>query len=398
MKMNSYRDLIYFLPLFFLIPSLGLMSCTNPEIKKLDEKSSEIKNVYVPDSRTDIYNVKIEKESRKGIIVRGETTQPDAKRALIEAIGNAGYSIVDSLDILPMASLGNGNRGVVSVSVANIRVKPVHSAELSTQAVMGTPVEILKEERGWLMIRTPDRYIGWTNDSSVRIMSESDFQSWNSQDRIIYTGIYGMVTAEDGTPVSDLVAGSILVAEETGIQHHRVRLPDGRIGYTQNIHWYDFEAWADTVVPREGAIVDCALQFIGIPYMWGGTSSKAFDCSGFTKTVYFLNGMIFERDASQQVKHGLVLSPDSSFSHHLPGDLLFFGTRDPYRIIHTGIWKGENQVIHASGMVKVESIVDNGEHFSSYLADTYIESRRIIGQPHNAGYTRIKDHPWYVNR
>ncbi len=395
--MISYSYFRFFVHIVIVIFFMSLLSCAKIRTEELEAMISEIGNKYVPDSRTDIFNVQIQKDSPQRVILKGETTLLTARDAIIEMIRHTGYKIVDSLKILPISLPGMNTYGVVCVSVANIRSKPSHSAELSTQAIMGTPIEILKKEKGWLMIRTPDRYIGWTNDSSVKTMSESDLQKWNSRNRIIFTGMHGMINSEDGTPVSDLVAGSIVVVEETGVHQLRVSLPDGRTGLTNVVDWFSFEAWADTIVPREKAIIDCAIQFIGIPYMWGGTSSKAFDCSGFTKTVYFLNGLILERDASQQVKHGLAISSDASFTNHLPGDLLFFGSKDPFRIIHTGIWKGDNRVIHASGMVKIESIIDNGDHFSSYLSDTYIESRRLIGQSSDVGFIRIKDHPWYIN-
>ena len=51
-------------------------------------------------------------------------------------------------------------------------------------------------------------------------------------------------------------------------------------------------------------IVATAYRFFGVPYLWGGTSVKGMDCSGFTKTVYFLNGVLLPRDASQQVARG----------------------------------------------------------------------------------------------
>lgn len=395
--MKSYRSFRCFVQIVIVISCMSLLSCSKVRPEELEVMISEIGNKYVPDSRTDIYNVHIQKDSPQRVILKGETTLLKAKDAIIEMISQTGYKIVDSLKILPLTLPGMETYGVVCVSVANIRVKPLHSAELSTQAVMGTPVEILKKEKDWLLIRTPDRYLGWTNNSAVKGMTESELHGWNQENRIIFTGVLGMVHSENGNPVSDVVAGSIVVAEEPGGRYHFVRLPDGRRGYTVSEDWYHFQAWADTIVPRENAIVDCAIQFMGIPYMWGGTSSKFFDCSGFTKTVYFLNGLITERDASQQVKHGLVVPSDTTFSNHLPGDLLFFGSKFPYRIIHTGIWTGEHKVVHASGMVKIESIIDNGDHFSSYLSDTYIESRRLIGHSSDVGFIRIKDHPWYIN-
>ncbi len=386
-----------YLSISVLVLFLGLTSCTRIGLEDLENRISEIGEEYVSDSRTSIFNVYIRSAGQKKIIVMGEITESDARDEIFDFISQAGYDAIDSLELLPSFLLGNEIRGIVCVSVANIRIKPSHPAELSTQAVMGTPLEILKKERGWLLVRTPDRYIGWTNDSSVKIMTESDLERWNTENRILYTGIYGMVFSSDGFPVSDIVAGSIVVAEEMYNAHYGVILPDGRRGITSVNEWINFNTWADTIVPLGKTIVESALRFTGIPYMWGGTSSKTFDCSGFTKTVYFLNGLILERDASQQINHGLEVSSDTTFDQLQPGDLLFFGSKTPQRVIHTGIWIGNHLVIHASGLVKQESIVSSKEPFSSYLSETYLETRRMIGHHSETGIVRIKDHPWYVN-
>ena len=76
------------------------------------------------------------------------------------------------------------------------------------------------------------------------------------------------------------------------------------------------------------SIVRCALKLIGLPYLWGGTSSKGVDCSGFSKTVYYLNGLILNRDASQQALHGMHVDLSEGYGQLRPGDLLFFGSRE----------------------------------------------------------------------
>ena len=112
--------------------------------------------------------------------------------------------------------------------------------------------------------------------------------------------------ANHGSPVvSDIVAGCQvrpLDGFEKGFQ--KVMLPDGRVGFVP----------ASALLPPKVSndFVETGLQFLGVPYLWGGTSSKGFDCSGFTKTIYALNGYLIPRDASQQIHAGKEIKTDKN--------------------------------------------------------------------------------------
>jgi gamma-D-glutamyl-L-lysine dipeptidyl-peptidase len=229
-------------------------------------------------------------------------------------------------------------------------------------------------------------------------MTYSELQDWRSSERLIFTGLTGNVTDSDhaGKVVSDLVAGVIVNKMGENGAFFTVRLPDGRQGQVEKDGFADFSAWRSEAHPDTINIPETAIRFLGLPYMWGGTSSKTLDCSGFTKTVYFLNGLILERDASQQIRNGQVISPADNFRDLWPGDLLFYGNRDPFRVVHVGIWLGDSKVIHASGTVRVESMNTSRPDTSNYLTDTFLgEVRRITGVSKGKGLVPVTDHPWY---
>ena len=64
---------------------------------------------------------------------------------------------------LPDASLKEKNEALVTLSSINLRTAPDHAAEMSTQAIMGTPLRVLEQYDNWYRVQTPDGYIGWTN-------------------------------------------------------------------------------------------------------------------------------------------------------------------------------------------------------------------------------------------
>jgi len=130
-------------------------------------------------------------------------------------------------------------------------------------------------------------------------------------------------------------------------------------------------------------IIATAANFMGRPYLWGGTSPKAMDCSGFTKMVYYINGVELARDASQQVKDGDVVELDPELKHLQKGDLLFFGSKatpeKKERIWHVAIYLGNGKIIHASGAIKIESLLPSDANFAEKRLKTLIKARRIIG-------------------
>ena len=115
---------------------------------------------------------------------------------------------------------------------------------------------------------------------------------------------------------------------------------------------------------------------MGIPYLWGGHSTKAMDCSGFTGTVFRTAGIQLPRDANMQVKLGEVVIPDDDYSNVLPGDLIFFGP--PKRITHVGICLGGSHFIHESGDVHINSLDKDDELFNAHRKNTLRQIKRII--------------------
>src|SRR5690606_23920156 len=136
--------------------------------------------------------------------------------------------------------------------------------------------------------------------------------------------------------------------------------------------------------PTTDSLVNTSFAFKGLPYLWGGTSFKGVDCSGFTKTVYFMNGLIIPRDASQQIHTGILVDDKRNLTKLQPGDLLFFGRAatdsTSEKVVHVGIWIGNNEFIHASGNVHVSSMDSSAANFDEYNYTRYLRTKRLLHQ------------------
>ena len=345
----------------------------------------KIRQQYAPDHRTAIFDLEIRK-TVKGIVLKGKTDHPKAKAKLLSWLDQQQYGYIDSISILPDPALGENICGLINISVANLRTEPEHEAELATQALLGTPVKILESNNGWYHIQTPDGYISWTDDGAIALLSKQKLDSIKSVKKLIFTQPYGFSYSKPdlhAMPVSDLVMGCILNVVTKDDDFYEVSYPDKRIGYVAAKAAEDFDQWSQKMSTSPEKFVHQAEELIGLPYLWGGTSAKAVDCSGFTKTVYLMNGLVLPRDASQQNTVGEVVDSVRKFKKLEPGDLLFFGrkatTNSSESIVHVGMWIGNMKFIHASGDVHISSMDSTQPDFDRYNYDRYIRAKRILG-------------------
>jgi hypothetical protein len=230
-------------------------------------------------------------------------------------------------------------------------------------------------------------------------MTTAEIKAWNRSERVIYLENTGWIFASRGNEgvISDVVAGSILQnAGESG-GFVKVVLPDGRTGYLPSGCVKDFTGWKYAQSVNTDDICIRAASMLGIPYLWGGTSTKGADCSGYVQTVYFLNGYILQRDASLQALHGESIDLSDNFKNLLPGDLLFFGPmrNGKPRVTHVGIYKGSMEYIHSSGMVNINSLDSSKANFSGPRLKLLLMAKRIVGASTGEGIVAVKDHPLY---
>lgn len=292
-----------------------------------------------------------------------------------------------------------------------MRTSPDYESGLETQALMGTPVEVIDSKGYWLKIKTPDPYTAWATDMGVVQTDSLQLQNYIASPKYICTSLWTEVYEEpdDGAQrISDLVAGDLLMtgAKNGNIGRHRtflgVVLPDGRTGYVKSQDVMKFSSWAESRRATPENVVATAKRFLGTPYMWGGTSPKGLDCSGLTRTAFFLNGILLHRNASQQVKEGIEVPldgfiPGKSEGNLKPGDLMFFGKRTEggEKVTHVAMYIGGGRIIHSSHEVRVNSL--NPAESDYYSGATRLLRARRMCDEKGAPYTsvRIIDSPYY---
>lgn len=345
-----------------------------------------LKQQYAPDRRVAVFDVSW-KRTGKLMVVKGEVDNPKAKEDVLAAIRQEGeLEILDSLKVLPDEKLGNKTYGIVTLSVGNVRTDPDQGAELATQVMMGMVVKLLKKQGGWYYVQSPDQYLGWLEDDAMWITTVEGVDAWRSVPKAITTAYFGIVREQPTSaalPVCDVVAGAMLKSKGSKGGWMSVELPDGRSGYVEPGVVEEYTKWRQSRKLSAENVEKAAKMFMGVPYLWGGTSPKGVDCSGFTKVVYRLNGLELTRDANQQAMMGDEVPLDESLGNLRKGDLLFFGRKAtaerPERITHVGIYLDTKKFIHSSGRVKINSFDPAAPDYDEFNHKRLVRAKRVIG-------------------
>lgn len=371
--------LFLFLIMFWTACSRG------PSMSVLNSRQivQNVKQQYAPDHRTAIFAISVRKVGDR-LVLSGTTDQPEARKDLLSQFSSNHTAVTDNIRLLPEASLQDSLYAVVNNATANLRAKPHFSAELTTQATLGMPLKLLEAKGDWLLVQTPDRYISWVQREQVEMMDNATYAAWKNAPKLIFTRMFGASYSKAGgkQEVSDLETGNVLKLIGRSGGYYQAEYPDGRIAYIHEKDAQPFNQWVASLKTDRASLVKTAKRFMGVPYLWGGTSAKGVDCSGFTKMVYLLNGMVLPRDANQQALAGQVVDSTRDFSKLLPGDLLFFGKKatdsTAEQISHVGMWIGNDEFIHSIGRVHISSMDPKSPKYDAYNLGRYIKSERIL--------------------
>lgn len=224
-----------------------------------------------------------------------------------------------------------------------MRREPSHKSEMISQLLFGECCLVVEEwSTGWTKVSGRyDGYEGWCQSGQLTAVQEELYEAggrWLAGDwlnNVLFDG-----------QVMRVPHGSWL----TGMHRGHASWGKHAVQFTGNI--CDVTA----AVPNASNITETALQFLNSPYLWGGKSVFGADCSGFTQKVFQFFHIPLLRDAWQQANQGATIA---ALQESRCGDLAFFDNEEG-RITHVGILLDGEEIVHASGKVKVDRIDDQG--------------------------------------
>lgn len=379
------RFFIYTLTLLAVI--LGTITVTAQENQSLNEVKQLTDNIrlkYAPDKRIAVFDISHTVNQNK-VTLTGRTTLEEAHAALIETLRSKGYTVEDNVTLLPNRKVhGDKIYGIINISTCALRSSANYSSEMVTQALLGMPVKIIERD-GWYRIQTPDNYLAWTHRVGIHPVTLKELSAWNSAEKVIVTAHHGWVYAspkEGSEVISDVAGGCRLRYIGQKGKFYHVAYPDGREGYILKSISATESKWRASLKQDAESIIATAKTLHGIPYLWGGTSAKGADCSGFVRTTLFMHDIIIPRDASQQAYTGEHIDIAADFSNLQVGDLIFFGQKATAtrreRVVHVAIYIGNKRFIHSQGDVHISSFDKDDALFDSYNLGRLLFAARVL--------------------
>ena len=232
-------------------------------------------------------------------------------------------------------------KGICKTTLIPMRKEPFESSEMVSQVLFGDTYTIIDEVKNWYKIKLDfDGYLGWIDAKLINLIDESVFLNIEISETYVTDKLITTATIKGEAGIFYLLAGSTLY-----------NLRGNNFTIAENNYQLTFPISSTTFTKSE-TIIFAALQFVNIPYIWGGRSSFGLDCSGLVQTACKIGGFKVARDSSQQALDGELIN---SIDDAKPSDLLFFENENR-KIVHVGILLSPGKIIHSSGYVRIDTV------------------------------------------
>lgn len=279
---------------------------------------------------------------------------------------NTSTSYIATLEIQD-APMAEKKTKYVNVGFANIYRQDTFHSEIDTQAILWEELQVIEESGLFQKVLMEDGYKGWINIH--QIAASRSLSSFST----------GMITQPHVFFYEDAQRHSQVIRD--GFAGMRIPLLQKKEGWIKTCFADGTEAWLEeeALQPLPGLsrehLIAYARRFLGVPYFWGGKTPRGFDCSGFVQFIHKLFGIQLRRDSWMQFEDGRFVSDQGMAGQ--PGDLMFF-SESGERITHVGFCLGSGLLLHARGMVRVNSLQDDHALFDATLRDHFVEIKTFL--------------------
>lgn len=269
----------------------------------------------------------------------GEVLDADTAAVVLLELAARFPGVTFDTSRLRILRLNDPTMLVVASNLTGLHAQPSFLAELISQMVNGRQVEQLEERDRWIFARQPDGYLGWTYRPYLTSQASS------APTHLVAAPISLLRSAPEQTAplMSRVLAATPVRVEAVERGWARVTLAGGSEGWAPAADLRAVASLPADPSARRQQIVQDAAAFVGVPYLWGGTSALGIDCSGFVGLAHRLAGIELPRDADMQFASGRVADPP-----FLPGDLLFFGGEGERKVTHVALSLGGWRILHSS--------------------------------------------------
>lgn len=225
----------------------------------------------------------------------------------------------------------------VVISAAFIYMEPTFE-NVDSEVIYGTDLKVVGEtDRAYLVI-TPEEDKGWIRKVAVK---EAHQEGHISKINSLWANVFREANVFK-EPIIQLPYGSkVSIIDETDKRWLKMKLLDGRIGWIQR-----GDLSEDKTMTLDEALA-LSKRFFETPYTWGGGTANGIDCSGLTQLIFREMGIKLPHSARLQQKMGAPVSKESLQK----GDLIFFAYPENGKVVHVGIYLGNDQFIHSQAKV-----------------------------------------------
>lgn len=231
--------------------------------------------------------------------------------------------------------------GICVLGNIPLRKEARDQSEIVSFLLFGEHFKIIKVNEKWINICTYfDNYSGWICAKQYKEITYEDYDNLSLNNFPVNSLKNGELINLSNNETIRIPAGSILPF------YHKGKIKIRNAHYSSKV----------TLATRSIQDLETySLSYLNSPYLWGGRNHLGIDCSGFSQLIFRLCGIELPRDAFQQAEVG----EDVEFAEASKGDLAFFQNKDG-RINHVGIVLDNNQIIHASGKVRIDHLKSKG--------------------------------------